>query len=231
VATIAVQPFVLKDVLLSVGADSYQAHVSQVEFTPNSSLQTWQGLTPTSIHTDATTATWTATLALAQDWETPNSLSRYLFDNEGTTKSVVFKPKSGSGPSFNATLVITPGAIGGTVNAFATATVTLGMIGKPTITSSAVLDNQWGVAITGAPAGGTYDLTFNGYRTAPLAYNAATSAVTAAINALAGVSGITGVTISGTASAYTLVFPTNVTLTASHAFTGGTSPAIAVTAV
>lgn len=130
-ATINVAPFVLKDVLLTVGTDSYEAHVSQVELTPSSSTQTWQGLTPTSVHTDMTTATWTCTLAFAQDWETPNSLSAYLFANEGETKSVVFRPRSGSGPSFEVEVIVTPGAIGGTVNSFATATVTLGVKGKP----------------------------------------------------------------------------------------------------
>ncbi len=136
-AAINVAPFVLKDVLLTVGTDSYEAHVSQVEFTPSASTQTWQGLTPASVHTDMSTATWTCTLAYAQDWETANSLSRYLYDNEGQTKSVVFRPKSGTGPSFEADIIITPGAIGGTVNSFATATVTLGVKGKPDLVPAA----------------------------------------------------------------------------------------------
>ncbi|MCM3778988.1 hypothetical protein [Microbacterium hydrocarbonoxydans] len=130
-ATITVAPFVLKDVLLTVGTDNYEAHVSQVELTPSASTQTWQGLTPTSVHTDMSTATWTCTLAYAQDWETANSLSVYLFNNEGQTKSVVFRPRSGSGPSFEVDVIVTPGAIGGSVNSFATATVTLGVKGRP----------------------------------------------------------------------------------------------------
>lgn len=136
-ATIGVAPFVLKDVILTIEDDSYQAHVSQVQFDPSASTQTWQGLTPTSVHTDSTIATWTCTLAYAQDWETVDALSRYLFDNEGLEKDVIFKPRSGSGPSFEATIIITPGAIGGTVNSFATATVTLGCKGKPTLVPAA----------------------------------------------------------------------------------------------
>lgn len=135
--TIDVKPFVLKDVMLTVDADNYEAHVSQVQFTPNSSIQTWQGLTPTSAHTDATVATWQAQLAYAQDWETTDSLSLYLHANEGEEVDVVFKPRSGSGPTVTATLIVTPGAIGGTVNQFATATVTLGCKGKPTIVPAA----------------------------------------------------------------------------------------------
>lgn len=128
---IAVNPFVLKDVLFSIDVDNYEAHVSQVEFVPSSSVQTWQGLSPESVHTDASTPTWQCTLAYAQDWETEDSLSRYLYENEGQTKPVKLRPRSGSGPSFTADLIITSGAIGGTVNAFAVATVTLGCKGRP----------------------------------------------------------------------------------------------------
>jgi len=128
---IAVKPFVLKDVLLTIEEDNYEAHVSQVQFDPSSSIQVWQGLTPTSTHTDATTATWQAILAYAQDWETADSLARYLYENEGKEIPVIFKPRSGVGPSFSVTIIITPGSIGGTVNSFATASVTLGCKGRP----------------------------------------------------------------------------------------------------
>lgn len=129
---VTVKPFVLKDVLLKIDADNYEAHVSQVEFTPSASTQTWTGLAGNTV-TDVSTATWAATLAYAQDWETADSLSRYLYDHEGDEVAVEFTPRSGSGPKFTASLIITPGAIGGTVNGFATATVTLGMSGKPVL--------------------------------------------------------------------------------------------------
>lgn len=129
---IAVKPIVLKDCLLTIDVDNYQAHVSQVQFSPTSQTQTWQGLTPDATFTDVSQATWALTLAYAQDWETVNSLSLYLFNNEGATKPVIFEPKAG-GPSWGADIVITPGAIGGTVNQFAVATVTLGVSGRPEI--------------------------------------------------------------------------------------------------
>lgn len=130
-ATIAVQPIVLTDVLLTVGTDNYEAHVSQVEFTPTTSTVNWKGMTPSANFTFGTSATWTATLAYAQDWETLNSLSNYLFDNEGDTVTMTFAPKNG-GQAWQASVVITPGAIGGTVDTVAVATVTLGVQGKPT---------------------------------------------------------------------------------------------------
>lgn len=226
--TRAVNPFVLKDALFQVDVDNYEAHVSQVQFDPATSIQTWGGLTPTSTHSDVSTATWTATIALAQDWETAESLSQYLHDNEGETKTVVFKPRSGSGPSFTATITIVPGTIGGTGGVYATATITVPST-KPVKSTALTTDTAWAIAVTGSPTGGTYTLTFNGFETAPLAYNAATSAVTAAINALSGVTGISGVTVSGTASSYTLTFPEAVTMVPDHALTGGSSPTVTAT--
>src|SRR5665647_1996271 len=122
---IDVVPFVLKDVTLTLGVDSYEKHVSEVKFTPTASALTWIGLGGNTV-SDVATATWTATLGYAQDWETVDSLSQYLLANEGESVEASFKPKSGSGPSFTATLTITPGAIGGPVNAYATTSVTLG---------------------------------------------------------------------------------------------------------
>lgn len=124
--SINVTPLVLKDVTLTIGTNGYEKHVSSVTFTPKASTIEWQGLTPSAKFTDVTAASWTCVLEYVQDWDTTDSLSKYLFANEGTTKAVVFKPKSGGTPSFAANLTITPGAIGGKVNAFATTTVTLG---------------------------------------------------------------------------------------------------------
>lgn len=131
-AEITVNPFVLRDVLFTVDADSYQAHVSAVTFTPASSIVNWQGLTPDATFSFPTATTWTADLEYAQDWSTADSLSRYLFEHEGDEVDVTFEPVAG-GPSITATLVIVPGAIGGTVNQVATATVSLGVKGKPVL--------------------------------------------------------------------------------------------------
>lgn len=122
---IAVAPLVLKDVVLTLGTDSYEKHVSEVRFTPSASTISWTGLGGNTV-TDVATATWAAALGYVQDWETVDSLSQYLLANEGLSVEATFKPKSGSGPSFTATLTITPGAIGGAVNAYATTQVTLG---------------------------------------------------------------------------------------------------------
>ena len=105
-ANIVVAPFALTDATLTIGADGYEAHVSAVEFVPSSSVVTWKGLTPTSVHTFAANASWTCNLAFAQDWATENSLSRYLFEHEGDQVAMTFHPTAG-GPGFSASVSIT----------------------------------------------------------------------------------------------------------------------------
>ena len=134
--TVTANPFTLKDVSLLIGPTAtnfeFRTSVSSVTLTPNSSQVSWTGL-GLNAYTDQTTATWTCTLEYAQDWETTNSLSAYLYANEGTTVDVVFKPKNTGTKTWTGKLIITPGAVGGPVNGVATATVTLGMPTKPVL--------------------------------------------------------------------------------------------------
>lgn len=135
-ANIAVQPIILTDVTLTVGTDNYEASVSQVQFDPTSNVVRWKGMTPSSNFAFPTTPEWTCTLAYAQDWATTNSLSAYLLANAGKAITVKFKPKkpaSGTAPTVTATLLIAPGTIGGQIDQVATASVTLGVSGQPSI--------------------------------------------------------------------------------------------------
>lgn len=129
-ATIDVKPIVLRDCVLSVAADDYAKHVSGVTITPTTGSVTWNGLTPDAAFNFPTATTWAAQLDYAQDWETANSLSRYLFDHEGEQITMLFEPVAG-GLGWEVDVVIAPGSIGGQVNAVATSTVTLGVQGKP----------------------------------------------------------------------------------------------------
>ncbi|WP_315107011.1 hypothetical protein [uncultured Microbacterium sp.] len=129
-AQIDVKPIVLRDVLLSIAADSYEKHVSGVTITPTTGSVTWNGLTPDAAFNFPTSTTWALQLDYAQDWDTANSLSRYLFDHEGQEVTMIFEPVKG-GLGWEVDVVIVPGSIGGQVNAVATATVTLGVNGKP----------------------------------------------------------------------------------------------------
>lgn len=128
---IGINPLVLKDVLFRVADDEYQAHCSAVVFTPSSSISTWKGLTPSSVHSAGSAATWTCDLTYAQDWDTEGSLSRYLYEHEGEEVNVEFQPRRGIGPSFTATIIIQPGAIGGQVDTFGETSVSCGSKGRP----------------------------------------------------------------------------------------------------
>ncbi|WP_419817003.1 IPT/TIG domain-containing protein [Glaciibacter flavus] len=152
---ISPQPIVLKDVLLQIGADNFEKQVSQATLTPSASAQTWQGLSPTAMYADIPFATWQLELNFAQDHETAGSLSSYLLANEGLTVSGVLKPRAGFGPSYQVTLILTPGAIGGQVNAWAESKVTLPVRGKPTpVTTASVPVAALSSPATGGVAGG-----------------------------------------------------------------------------
>lgn len=131
-AAIAVNPFQLTDATLTIGTDNYEAHVSKVEFVPSAPSATFKGLTPTAQHTFTGAPTWVCNLTFAQDWSTVNALSRYLFEHAGEEKVVTFAPVKG-GKTITATVVLQPGAMGGDVDAVPTATVALGVKGKPTL--------------------------------------------------------------------------------------------------
>lgn len=91
------------------------------------------------------------------------------------------------------------------------------------------------VTITGTPTGGTFTLSFGGQTTAPIAYNATAAAVQDAIRGLDNV-GTNNVTVTGgpgPGTPYVVTFGANAgnvaQMTAAGSFTGGTSPAVAVT--
>lgn len=148
-ATVALTQLVLKDTILTIGTDAFQKAISQTIFTPSAETKTWAGLGANTV-TDVGTATWTAQLDYMQDWDTTTSLSRYLYTNEGVTVPASFSPRSGSGPSFTTNLVITPGAIGGAVNEFATASISLGCSGKPLLVETGAVPTILSATPSGA---------------------------------------------------------------------------------
>lgn len=132
-AQIAVQPIFLKDCLLSVAGSDFEKAVSSVQFTPSVTTATFKGLEPTATFTNVGSSTWMVDISYAQDWSTAGSLSEYLFDNEGAEVTLTFEPVNG-GAAWSADVIIVPGAVGGAVDSFAVATVSLPVQGKPTFT-------------------------------------------------------------------------------------------------
>lgn len=131
-ATVEVKPLVMLDVIANIslapsGGDDFSKHLDAVTLTPTASAITWTGLGKNTFSATQT-ATWSAVLNYAQDWESDadESLSRFLFDNEGVTLYITFRPMRNAGTSWTIEATASPGAIGGTVGSVATASVTLG---------------------------------------------------------------------------------------------------------
>ena len=143
-AKIAVSPRLLRDYIIQLGTDSYEAATASVIFTPTVQQQTWIG-GDDGTYSESGPATWTCTIGRMQDWTTPGSLASVLHTQEGQQVAVVFRPKRGLGPHFISTLTITPGLIGGTNAAWPVGDVVMGCTHPVLVESS-------GLA-TGATAG------------------------------------------------------------------------------
>ncbi len=126
-----IQPILLSDIDLTIGANGYAGSVSSAALVPSSSIVTWKGMKKGVSHSFPTDSTWQCNLNFAQDWEAAQSLSNYLLDHEGEViPDCILAPKSG-GQAFKVTLILVPGQIGGDGDSVATAQVSLGVSGSP----------------------------------------------------------------------------------------------------
>lgn len=122
-------PYAMKAATLVVDGDDYSQAVSQAEFQPATSQGTFTSISGHTV-TEASPATWTLALGLAQD-DNPAGLLRYLYDHEGEAVEVTLQPRDG-GTVWAATVILTPGNIGGTAgNSPVTAQVNLPVNGRP----------------------------------------------------------------------------------------------------
>lgn len=119
-------PLFMKDCTFSVEGTDYAGELSSVRIVPTSSQVNWHGLTPDSAFSESAAPTYACTVGYAQDWEEPTSWANFLYDQNGATKAVTFKPKAGGTVSWTVNVSVIPGDIGGDVGTFAEATVTLG---------------------------------------------------------------------------------------------------------
>ena len=123
------QPYVLKDAVLTIAADDFTAAIAQAVFVPQVQWL-W------STHLGSVTASpvfagirWTVTLSYLQDL-TDGSLTLYLLEHVAETKEVIFTPVAG-GKSLRADVMIVPGQVGGVTNQLATATATMPLFDTP----------------------------------------------------------------------------------------------------
>jgi hypothetical protein len=126
------EPLYFDDCELKIGTDDYGAAISSAVLTPTANTITFTGLKPGAEY-HAGRVTWTLDLTFAQDWGNSASLSRKLWNSQGTViEDCTIKPITGDTPEFTVDLFITPGAVGGQARAHATATVSLPVKGQPT---------------------------------------------------------------------------------------------------
>lgn len=104
------QPYSLKTSTLIVEADDFTQAVSGVVLTPSSSSTSWRGIGGNTI-SDQSMSDWKLKVSAAADLA-PGGLQRYLLDNEGEERTIVFVPKAG-GPSLTVTVKLVPGQFGG----------------------------------------------------------------------------------------------------------------------
>lgn len=123
---IDVAPRAQKNLKLTIGLDTYEKHVSNVQWLPAGSTIEWRGGTPDAVFTDVTSPTWTANITLVQDWETEDSLANFLLDMAGEKVEVKYKPDADGRFEITATITLAPPAIGGAVNEFNESTVAMG---------------------------------------------------------------------------------------------------------
>lgn len=123
-------PYTMNDAAMSFDADDYTAAIASAVITPNtptSSTRTIGG----NVIRGVASSEWSVDVGLLQDSDS-TGLLRYLFDNEGETVPVTFTPTNGADP-VSCTILIVPGAIGGTPGADpAQSSVSLPVVGRPT---------------------------------------------------------------------------------------------------
>jgi len=136
VPIIDVAPRVFKDYLITISDDDYAAAVSSFKLTPTTTIKNWKGGKPTAVASDVSSPIWAGAIKLAQDWETEEGLTLYLFNHHGETVDAVFSPLGQAGPSFAVTLVLAAPEIGGDIDEWGETTVNVGVVGAPVYAAS-----------------------------------------------------------------------------------------------
>lgn len=125
-ASIPAFPTPQKNLVLTIGTDSYEQHVSSVAFVPSQSSIEWKGGTPDAVFTDVSSPSWVCNVTAVQDWNTPDSLFNYLLDNEGAQATVTYKPDAAGTFGITSEITLVAPQIGGAVNAYNEATLSFG---------------------------------------------------------------------------------------------------------
>lgn len=132
-AAIPAAPFVLKNITLGLGTDSYEAALRTVRFDPTTNVIKWRGLTPTSRFRFASDPEWTVTMTFAQDLASASSLSKKLHAAvPGEVVVMTFDPIAG-GATITASVMLVPASMGGDIDTVPESSVTFEVVGQPVL--------------------------------------------------------------------------------------------------
>ena len=124
-------PLFIKSASVKIGTVEYADLISNVVLTPTTPTLTFKGVSGKTFQSTGSES-WVLQFDYAQDWESADSLAFKLFNDAGTDATVVITPEAGTGnPSWTVEATLQPGAVGGAVDAAATASVTLPVTGRP----------------------------------------------------------------------------------------------------
>lgn len=127
-------PYTMSTATLQIGVDDYTAAVSQAQFDPSFSSNTWTGIGGNAL-TFTSPASWALVLSIAQDLA-PAGLLRYLLTHAGEEVQVTLTPLADEDP-ITAQVILAPGSIGGTADgSAAVASITLGVQGAPSFVTT-----------------------------------------------------------------------------------------------
>lgn len=118
---------------LSIGTDEYTLAIDSATLTPTTPVTVINDIGG-GVQAVAGVPVWALALSLIQDLATASSFSQYLITNAGQVKTATYKPQAGAtSKTFTLSILIIPAAVGGAGGALAKSTVTLQVIGQPTI--------------------------------------------------------------------------------------------------
>lgn len=129
-AKIAAKPVLFK-APVSIGTDEYTAHLSQCEVQPTQPTASFTDLDGVTTNMGGKSG-YVLALAGAQDYETVNGLSLYLFEHDGEDITVTFEFGD---KEWTVNAIAAAVTIGGTTNTPALFSTTLQVKGTPTFTA------------------------------------------------------------------------------------------------
>lgn len=124
------QPYALTEITLTIDGAQYECAITGYDLQENSSTIEWATMCPSGKGSVDAAGSYTLELSGYNDWH-PGSLSWFLQKNAGKQAAFTL---TDNGLKATGTLVVKRGGAGGKVNTLSEFTVTLPVVGVPTIT-------------------------------------------------------------------------------------------------